>query len=123
MGYQQNHSCLPLLSPVWRMYPLSEQSRGFNLRPLNVTETEDVVNNPLCKYLAPRGLDMMEEALSLQLVRPDDGADDEYYFQNVDDGTYIVVDYVKESIYDDWCTPISPALRFEDSPSEATLFR
>merc|ERR1712062_427347 len=76
--YQQNHSCLPLLSPVWRMYPLSEQSRGFTLRPLNVTETEDVVNNPLCKYLAPRGLDIMEEALSLQLVRPDDGADDEY---------------------------------------------
>ena len=51
--YQQNHSCMPLMSPIWRMYPLSaaEQSIGFTLRPLNLTETEDVVNDPLCKYL------------------------------------------------------------------------
>merc|ERR550532_2200251 len=39
------------MSPIWRMYPLSaaEQSIGFTLRPLNVTETEDVASN---RYLA-----------------------------------------------------------------------
>merc|ERR1712156_146269 len=98
-------------------------------------QTEDAVNNPFCKYLAPRGLDKRAKALSLQLVRPDDGEDDEYYFQNVDDGKYLVVkydewssdhqgDYYRYDDNDDEYDPESQQLLpFEESQSEATLFR
>jgi len=123
-------------SSIWRMYPLS--TRGFTIRPVNVTKTEDVAKLPNCKYLAPRGTDVRDKALSLQLVRPEHGGDDEYYFQNLDDGKYLTVQYGKESIdhhghrgypihnyYDHYRggpDPV-PSLHFADSPSEATLFR
>ena len=72
-------------------------------------------------------MDIKEEALSLQLVRPDDGADDEYYFKDMAADKYLTVEYDEETIDDDreyWMEPPDrPSLRFEDSRSEATLFR
>merc|ERR1712062_547786 len=71
-----------------------------------------------------------EEALSLQLVRPDDGVDDEYYFKDVAGNGYLAVDYDESMLAIDeryikyWSDlPDRPSLRFEDSRSEATLFR
>ena len=88
---------------------------------------------------APRGVDKRDNALSLQLVRPEHGGIDEYYFQNLDDGKYLVVDYEEEAIDHQWKTqrdhylqtlypqqtppPDEPSLHFVCSPSEATLFR
>jgi len=133
----------PYLSPVWRMDPLSNPSNGFTLRPLNVTETEDVVQEPNCPYLGRDGIATRDNALSLQLVRPDDAVDDEYYIQNADNDKYLVVEHDTESIHASWSWQdhlqnwhFCPAgirnpgsrercttLHFEDSPSEATMFR
>merc|ERR1719283_68530 len=83
-------------SSIWRMYPKS--TGGFTIRPVDVSQTEDVAKDPECKYLAPQGTDVRDKALSLQLVRPEHGGEDEYYFQNLDDGKYVAVQYSKESI-------------------------
>lgn len=85
---------------------------------------------------APPGVDNRDNALSLQLVRPEHGRDDEYYIENVDDGKYLVVEYEANAIDDHWKSEQNlyrlypqlepthePSLHFVCSPSEATLFR
>jgi len=39
------------MSPIWRIYPLSEHSKGFTLRPVNIEEIEDIAKKSFCKYL------------------------------------------------------------------------
>merc|ERR1712217_210928 len=80
-------------------------------------------------------MDKKDNALSLQLVRLDEGGDDEYYFMNLDDGKYLAVEYDNERLgrldggcplyYDPyrWPEPNAFWMNFKDSPSEATLFR
>jgi len=144
-GYNHHggHSCL------WRIYPLS--TGGFNLRPVNPSQCVDAAEyaqrqlfgHGVTHYLAPRGGDKRDQALSLQLVRPDEGGDDEYHFMNLDDGKYLAVKYDHERIvrlhrgcplYHDpsrTFLPLrsygdevpEPSMHFKDSPSEGTLFR
>merc|ERR1719295_205999 len=82
-------------SPIWRMYPHSE-SGGFLIRGTNIEaerfqrlDTSPRYLNNLDTRAQIAGLSLLCKASAFQLVQSSDCGNDEYYFQNTDNGKYL----------------------------------